>query len=157
MQPIYEHRQPGTAVLWLVGIPALGIVLLILTSGSPGAMLPLLVIPAFLLLVMFLFSSLTVRVDESCVRIHFGPGFWRRAFPLDQVEGVRVVRNGLHMGLGIHFIRRGMIYNVSGLDGVEITLRGGRRARIGSDEPAALARAVEAALLSRPAQECRAG
>lgn len=145
MQTIYEHRQVGTVILLLIGIPTIGWAAVVLTTGQPGSLLPLMLILAFMLAVMVTFSSMTVRVDADAVRLHFGPGVFRRALPLDQVAGVRVVRNTLLMGLGIHFIRGGLIYNVSGLDGVEITLKNGRVARIGSEEPAVLARAIEQA------------
>ena len=75
--------------------------------------------------------------------LYFGPRFFRKSFPLREIESVRPVRNPIFYGLGIHFIPGGMVYNVSGLDAVEIELGEGRRARIGTDEPTSLARAIE--------------
>ena len=45
-------------------------------------------------------------------------------------------------GWGIHLTPRGWLYNVGGLDAVELALNNGRTLRIGSDEAAALARAL---------------
>jgi len=147
MQPIYEHTQRGSVLIGIFIVAILGLLILaVAQSGEAGALLLLTVVIAFLLAVMAVFSSLTVKVSPQQVQLSFGPGLVRRSFPVEQISGARVVRNGIWMGLGIHFIRKGMIYNVSGLDGVEITLRNGRLARIGSDEPAALERASEEAI-----------
>lgn len=147
MQPIYEHTQRGSILLGIFIVTILGLLILaVAQSGEAGALLLLAAVIAFLVAVMVTFSSLTVKVNSQQVQLVFGPGLVRCSFPVEQISGVRVVRNGIWMGLGIHFIRKGMIYNVSGLEGVEITLRNSRLARIGSDEPAALAQAVEEAM-----------
>lgn len=145
MQPIYEHRQVGRAMLVLLLLPAVGLVIAIALAGQPAALLPLLIILSFMIFTALIFRSLTVKVDEEQVQLRFGLNLLGRSFPLDSITGVRVVRNPVWMGIGIHFIRGGMIYNVSGLDGIEITFEDGRLVRIGTDEPAALARAIEQA------------
>lgn len=137
-QQMYEHKQLGSAMLILVGIP---VVILIPTAPLP----PGLCVITILLAVMVIFRSMTVRVDAEQVTLHFGPGVFRRAFPIRQIRAARVVRNPLWYGLGIHFIPGGMIYNVSGLGGVELVMENGGRIRIGSDEPDALLRAIEEA------------
>ena len=145
MQPLYEHRQYGMAMLGIMLFPVVGLVFAVALTGEPGSFIPLLLILAFMLLTAVIFGSLTVKVDPEKVRLHFGLNSLGRTFPLDRITAVREVRNSPWMGLGIHFIHNGMIYNVSGLDGVEITLDNGRLVRIGTDEPAALAQAIEAA------------
>ncbi|HNT25548.1 MAG TPA: hypothetical protein PKM21_14340 [Anaerolineales bacterium] len=142
MQPIYEHKQFGLAIWMFLIIPAL---LFIAILASQAALLPLLVILLFLLVVIVIFSSLTVQVDPRRVTLWFGLHAFHRSFPLEEISGVQVVRNTWLDGLGIHFIRKGLVYNVSGLGAVEIQLRNGRRVRIGSDEPQDLARAIERA------------
>jgi hypothetical protein len=54
-----------------------------------------------------------------------------------------VVRNRWYYGWGIRITPRGWLYNVSGLDAVELALKNGKCVRIGSDEPHALARAID--------------
>ncbi len=144
MQPIYEHRQFGAAMLWFLGIPTVGIALIAIFSGEPSVLVPGCIV-AFLALTGAIFSRLTVVVDPEAVRFHFGLNTFRRSIPVRDITAVRVVRNPLWMGLGIHFFRGGILYNVSGLDGIELALNNGRLVRIGSDEPAALAQAIEAA------------
>ncbi len=147
MMPIYEHRQSGLVITLLLAAPVTVLLVAIsLTARQAPTLLFLIPFAAFMVGAIILFSSLTVTVDSRRVALFFGPGFPSAAFPLSEIAGVRVVRNALWMGLGIHFIPGGMVYNVSGLDAVELTLRSGRVARIGTDEPTALARAIEGML-----------
>lgn len=150
MQPIYEHKQTGLVMLMLLIFPLLGFTIAMLLAARPAPVLPLSVFLAFMLFITFTFRSLTVQVDARQVLLYFGSGFPRRVFSLEQISTVRVVRNTPWMGLGIHFIRRGLIYNVSGLGGVELTMKDGRVVGIGTDEPAALAATIGGAVGSTP-------
>jgi hypothetical protein len=99
-----------------------------------------------LALTAWLFGSLTVTIDEEKIVAAFGPGWPHKAVPLAQVRGVRQVRNSWWYGWGIRITPHGWLYNVSGLDAVELELLGGRSLRIGTDEPERLVVAIEAAL-----------
>jgi len=92
-----------------------------------------------------LFSSLTVQVDREAVAFYFGPGIWRRRIPLDAIQRVAVVRNSVYYGWGIRYTPHGWLYNVSGLQAVELMVRGEGTIRIGTDEPERLQAAIEAA------------
>jgi hypothetical protein len=72
----------------------------------------------------------------------FGPGIWRKHIARGDIASVAAVRNPWWYGFGIHRTPRGWLYNVGGLDAVEIALVGGRTLRIGTDEPAALTAAL---------------
>jgi hypothetical protein len=102
-------------------------------------------IAALLVLVLALFHSLTVAVTREEVRLHFGIGLIRKRFALSDIESVSTVSNHWYNGWGIRAIRNGWLYNVSGFDAVELRFHSGRVARIGTDEPARLARAIESA------------
>ena len=99
-----------------------------------------------LLISALLFSSLTVQIRDGELRFHFGPGFWRKRFLLTEVTGADVTRSSWWEGWGIRITPRGMLYNVSGIDAVKITLRSGQNFRIGTDEPEELAQALRMAI-----------
>ena len=61
-----------------------------------------------------------------------------------EIVGAEPVRNEWHYGWGIRFTAFGWLFNVSGLDAVELALDSGKRVRIGTDEPRRLAEAVRA-------------
>ncbi|MDY7014940.1 MAG: hypothetical protein SVX43_15355 [Cyanobacteriota bacterium] len=55
------------------------------------------------------------------------------------------VKNPWYYGWGIRLTPRGWLFNVSGLDAVEISLNSGRHFRIGTDRPRELERAIRRA------------
>lgn len=145
MQTIYEHTQFGKAMLVILIVPIIGFLLAISLVGNAVPVGPLLLFLAIMLGTIFIFWSLTVKVDAAQVLLYFGPGAFRKSFPVRSIRKVEAVRNTWAHGIGIHFIRGGMVYNVSGLDAVELQLENGGRYRIGTDEPDALVQAIEEA------------
>ncbi len=91
------------------------------------------------------FCSLTVSVDHERVVARFGPGPVRKTIRLADIRDARSVRNKWWYGWGIRLTPHGWLYNVSGLDAVEIELSGGKKVRVGTDEPRELAHAIRAA------------
>jgi hypothetical protein len=108
---------------------------------------------AVVALVLLLFGSMTVFMDERQVGIRFGIGIIRKKFALQDIESFRKVRNPWYYGWGIHSFPGGVLYNVSGLAAVDLLLRSGKHVRIGTDEPEALEQALQRAL---PAASARA-
>jgi hypothetical protein len=95
-----------------------------------------------LALVVLLFSTLTVEVDDEAIRLRFGIGLVRKRIGLSEVRAWQEVRNPWYSGWGIRLARGGVLWNVSGFDVVELVLADGRRFRIGTDEPSALVSAI---------------
>ncbi len=138
----YHHRQLGTLVL-IVGGLSIGLLaaLLYFLGAYPVGV-------AVLILLVVVFSlcpTLTVEVTDADIVVKFGPGLVRRRFPLSGVRGARAVRNQWYYGWGIRMLPKGLLYNVSGLDAVEIEMADGGVHRIGTDEPAALLKAIQGA------------
>ena len=104
------------------------------------------VVAAFILLSLF---SLTTVVSEDDVQVWFGVGLIRRRIALNRITGAEAVQNHWIYGWGIRWIPNGWLWNVSGLEGVELALLSGRRFRIGTDEPEQLAAAIQGALRRR--------
>lgn len=143
----YRHTQIGWPILALSGAAAALMVVLFadLPVGGSGW-----IGPGVLALAMVLFGSLTVAVDEREIHLHFGPGVVRKRIALADVRGFAAVRNPWTVGWGIRLGPGYTLYNVAGLDAVEIVLGSGKRIRIGTDEPAALCAAIEL-IAGRPA------
>jgi len=145
----YRHRQFGTLVVVALGLGlaltlSVGALLLGTTASLPASLV-VVTVSLVLLGALWLFHSLEVAVGEREVRVAFGPGLVRRRIPLARIQSARAVRNPWYYGWGVRWIGRGWMFNVSGLDAVELALEGGRRFRIGTDDPQGLAAAVEAA------------
>ncbi|MBL8137743.1 MAG: hypothetical protein JNL48_14045 [Acidobacteria bacterium] len=92
-----------------------------------------------------LFGTLTVIVDETSVHVRFGPvSLLRERIAVADVTHARVVRNSPLYGWGMRYIPHGRLWNVWGLDAVELQLRNGTRFRIGTNEPQELLQALRA-------------
>ena len=92
-------------------------------------------VSGILVICMILFANLTVIVNDHSVEIRFGVGLFRKKFSLEEIESCTVVRNRWWYGWGIRKIPKGWLFNVSGLDAVELLMRNGKVYRIGSDDP----------------------
>ncbi len=149
---MYKHRQTA----WAYWIPLAAVVLgfgvaayVLHRQGNTGSVTaPYLALPAgVVLLVFFLFGSLTVKVDDESVDIRFGPGLIGKRLRLADVQSCRPVRNRWWWGWGIRRIGRGQwLFNVSGLDAVELSMKNGKRYRIGTDEPQKLCEVIQSKL-----------
>jgi hypothetical protein len=88
------------------------------------------------------FSALTTVVSDGTLKVLLGLGLIRRRIHLSEVREVREVTMPWYSGRGIRMIRRGWLWSVSGSRAVEIEFLNGRRFRVGTDEPEALAGAL---------------
>ena len=139
MRAFYHHRQTGAALRWGLISPAIG---LLAIGFAARRAVPFVPIAAVLVVIGWAFSSLTVEVTPTRLSLYFGPGLLRKSIERETIIGATPVRNPWWYGWGIHRTPRGWLYNVGGLDAVELALSNGSTLRIGSDEAAALARAL---------------
>ncbi len=141
----YRHTQRGDFIL--IGLIAVASLIWALQMEhqlfSPVV---LGVSSAALLVTLVLFYCLTIEVNESSISWYFGPGFWRKTLPLEQIEDCQKVTSPWWWGFGIRAFGSGWLYCVSGLMGVELTLKSGAKIRLGTDEPNFLNAAIRDAL-----------
>ena len=143
----YRHTQIGYLLIILYSALVVFIgYLTVLMDFNPFALAALIV----MLIVLRLFSSLTVAVDEQMIKIQFGFGVIRKAFLLKDIESYAVVKNPWYYGWGIRYTPRGWLFNVSGFSAIELQMKNGKRYRIGTDEPDNLASALSEALNDAP-------
>ena len=139
MRPTYKHTQTGDVILWVLGIAAL--ISCVTYLMNTGRMISLAV---FVIMVVCaaLFCCLTIQIDQDSLRWSFGPGVISKQVDLKEIASAEPVRNSWISGWGIHYTSGGWLYNVSGMDGVQITLKSGKQFRLGTDEPEALTAAI---------------
>jgi hypothetical protein len=148
MKELYRHTQVGWTLIVMVVAVVLA-QLTIVAFGAPESTLALALAGALVAIVavtLALFSTLTVVVDDLALRLSFGFGLLCREVMLADVTAARKVRNHWYAGWGVRIIPRGRLYNVGGLDAVELEMGNGRVVRVGTDQPDALLAAVKAAL-----------
>lgn len=140
----YKHTQIGY-VLIVAFIAAILLIIDLMFATADFNPVPIFVL-GFMILCLALFATLTVEVDEQAIQIQFGIGLIRKRFLLKDVETSRPVKNPWYYGWGIHVIPHGWIFNVSGLEAVELQMKNGKKYRIGTDDAEGLADAVKAHL-----------
>jgi len=94
------------------------------------------------------FTTLSTSINEDNIRIKFGYGIFTKKFPLSEIASVQIVKNHWYYGWGIRLWLwpKMWIYNVSGFDAVQITMKNGNVYRIGTDVPLELESAIKTAL-----------
>jgi hypothetical protein len=153
MSERYRHTQVGWTLIVLVAAAVVAEIVLVIVLAPESALALSLSggLAAILAVLLVLFSTLTVTVDDVAVRLAFGLESLRREVLLDEIAEVRRARNAWWAGWGVRVIPNGRLYNVGGLDAVELELDSGRVVRIGTDEPDALLAAVKQTMRrSRP-------
>lgn len=147
----YKHTQIGITIIVPVGV-AIIVFFVMLATGR--VIVPVWSAAAIVLLtplLLALFRTLTVSVDGERLLAKFGIGLVRKSIPLSRIASFQSIRMRWLHGFGIHWVPfRGWLYNVSGLKAVEIVLKSGRHTLIGTDEPEALCRALEKAVIKEP-------
>lgn len=140
---VYEHTQSGgTLVIVLLSSAILLVAALALLPREPAMTVVFLIVLGVMSLAAFLFRSLTVKVTPEEVVVWFGSGLIRRRIPAAEITGARAVRNPWWYGWGVKITPGGWMFNIAGLDAVEVDLREGKRFRIGTDEPEQLVSAL---------------
>mgnify|MGYP000135594597 CR=1 FL=1 len=142
METTYKHTQIGTVTLLSLGAGVLVVIGSMVYGGYHPIALGVLLI---LLVCLVLFYCLTIEIGNGVLKWSFGPGIIRKSVALAEIRSATAVRNHWIYGWGIRATPHGWLYNVSGLDAVEIELQNGKRFRLGTDEPEELVRAIERA------------
>jgi hypothetical protein len=142
MQFLYKHTQIGTIILILLAA-LLPLVFFYLSKGFVGMAASLLI---GILVITVLFSTLTVTITADHIKCSFGVGLIHKSFSLSRITNTVTVKNPWYYGWGIRLTPRGWMFNVSGLDAVEIELDSQSYFRIGTDQPQALKLAIDEAI-----------
>jgi hypothetical protein len=128
---MYKHTQVGQIIL-VIAAPVL---LILAFWAAIYPILSMIITIAALVILLGLFSALTVACDAEKLSFYFGPGIIRKTIKYGEIKTIEKVRNRWYYGWGVRWYGRGWLYNVSGLDAIEITLNSGSQLRLGTNEP----------------------
>lgn len=148
--PVYKHTQIGYLMVVIL-LVVLGMFSWIRftalaepVSYDSGTNLFVSLIMALILFTLASFATLTVAIDDKYLRVKFGYGLFKKKFLLNEVVSASTVKNRWYYGWGIRLWLwpKIWIYNISGFDAVEITMKNGKIYRLGTDDPAGLETAI---------------
>ena len=98
--------------------------------------------------VYFMFYGMTTKVTPDTISVSFGIGLIKKRTQLKRIKQVDTVKSPWYYGWGIRIIPNGMLYNISGTDGVELKFSDtDRTLRIGTKDSSALKREIEKRLV----------
>ena len=138
----YKHSQYSWWTV-LVSLFLMGLVVyLYITHLWGGALALALGIAVFGILILLLSYRLKVEVDDSHIHLAYGIGLIHRSITRADVTGAEAVHNSFWYGWGIRWTPHGWMWNLSGLDAVEITYTSGKKFRIGTDDSEQLIQAL---------------
>jgi len=135
----YEHTQIGYLMLVILCII---LAFMIFFMSFYGFNLVGFIAVLVVVLVLWMFTKLTVEIDNEFLGIKFGVGIIHKKIPLNKIKSCREVKNPWYYGWGIRITPHGILYNVSGFLAVELEMKSGRKYRIGTDEPEKLVQAI---------------
>jgi len=140
---VYRERQLGWAIVLLLLGSALFVLTVSLWREPLGPPWPLLLLATALGLTALAMGSLTVEVGGGELRWRFGWLGWPRGHvALADIARVEPCRSKWWEGWGIRVTPNGMLYNIAGMDALQVTRRDGKRFRLGSADVAALMRVL---------------
>ncbi len=127
---IYEDRQISfTSIFFGVGA---SFVIFFFYCGSLSLKIFFI---TCLLISVILFYSLTITITETELIAYFGIGVIKKRIPLESILYCTPTKINIFYGWGIKKVRRGWMFNISGLKVVDLELRNGKRFVIGCNNP----------------------
>ncbi len=141
----YRTVQWGYSWVFAVVSFVFVVVALVTVEDASRGVSMLAVLPIVIVLAVVVWLSrleVVVADDRSVVTATFGWGWPKRSIQLADVEAIRAVRNRWWYGLGIRKVPDGWMFNVWGLDAVELRLESGKAFRIGTADPEGLTSAL---------------
>lgn len=135
-------------IIFMIAIPAQAFLLIMFIAQAgtrPMNLAEFAIANSTFVVIYLLFYGMNTTVDDQSIRISYGIGLITKKINLVDLNAVSVVSNPWYYGWGIRFIPNGMLYNISGSAGIELTFKQRSKIiRIGSANAESLARAVSA-------------
>ena len=142
----YEHTQVGYVIIAGIVAAMVAIGIILANIGSNWIAIAVLVVLA---VVLVLFHSLTVVINDEELVVQFGPGIVRKRFKLNEIQSCQALRIPWYYGWGIRSTPQGMVFRVSGFHAVHVRLTTGKEFLIGTDVPQELEEAIRQAISHR--------
>jgi len=151
---MYKHTQCGwVMIIAAMLIMAADLFLIVLPSSPLVHIGPLVTVDAIIFLsvaifMLVFFSTLTVKIENGFVKLIFGIGLFRKKILIKDILSSKTARNKWWWGWGIHGTPgKGWLFNVSGLNSVELVMKNGMKYFVGTDEAEKLTQAINNANL----------
>lgn len=131
----YEHTQRGVVRLILLISAVFFLVIAFATWKTPPLVPVFLAAVIVYVLLAFSLSTLTIKDEDDHLAVRFGPlPLFKKRIPYSEITAAEQTRSTFLAGWGIHWTRRGWLWNIGGFDCVRIEL-GKTGILLGTDDP----------------------
>lgn len=90
-------------------------------------------VSTILILALLLSYRMTINVEDKFLTISFGVGLIKKRIEMKRIKSVSAINSPWYFGWGIRLIPHGILYNVSGQNGIELQFNDSNRViRIGT-------------------------
>jgi len=137
-----KFTQFGTFTVILLSLFFVFSIIIGLTTGSTNNFFGLMygILALLLFIILLLFYQIVIEIDDAHLSFKLGIGIIRRSYNLSEIESCKPVKDSFLNGWGIHKIRNGWYYNVSGFKAIELTFKNTDKVvRIGTNKPEEIA------------------
>ena len=111
--------------------------------SDPMTIIQLFLVITFLVCVL-VFYQIKITIDQTTVSFKLGLGFVGKTYQLSDIKSCKAVTNGILYGIGIRMIPNGWLFNVSGLQAIELQFKNRKSiVRIGIDKPEEIASIIQ--------------
>lgn len=102
------------------------------------------IVAIILFICLLIFYKLTISIDNTYFSFKLGIGLIGKKYLISDIQSCKSVRNNPLFGIGIRKIPKGWLYNVSGLNAVELTFKNKKsKVRIGTNMPDEIVRTID--------------
>jgi hypothetical protein len=140
--PLYHHTQIGYVTI-IAMVICLCVIMVLPLANVPPYVIPISIAVTAILLALF--ATLTVDVTLEEVKFWFGVGLIRKRLRMSDIASCKPSHT-LLPSYGIHLTHRGWLYNVSGFQVAELTLKNGKHILLGTDEAEDVCAAITKAI-----------
>jgi hypothetical protein len=129
------------SVIILVPMLIISLVLLLVIGFDNLILVGILILLAITsLLCILIFYKLTISIDSNNLSFNLGVGLFSKKYLIADIKSCKPVKNNPFYGIGIRLIPGGWLYNVTGLEAVELSFKNrNSKIRIGTNQPEEIA------------------
>lgn len=131
----FREIQNGAWMVAILIIALLVVTMISKESDNSWSIYFIAMLLAGFVLLGILFYRLKTEISEDSIVLSFGIGLIKKRISLNSISSAKVVRNHWIYGWGIRFIGKGWMWNIWGLNAVELSMKGKKSVfRIGSQK-----------------------
>ncbi|MEI7597243.1 MAG: hypothetical protein WCK02_15955 [Bacteroidota bacterium] len=134
----YQEKQIGWfSIIFIVLSIWLNIAFVYQLGDNPLKQLETNLLTILFGILFLLFYQMKTEIDDEKIKIMFGIGIIRKTVKLNTITHAECVRNKWYNGIGIRMLQNGWLYNIHGMDAIELNYRNSKNIiRIGTQKPA---------------------